>query len=199
MDSSAYEKALRSQLSSLDRSACVAFAASCAERLFGAVTAWQDQGNAQRVRKALNVAWQFASGRASQHDLASLIKELEQSLTSEDAEGFSESDARVQDSIAGAIHTLRQIDASDVEHAVWAARQVLDALDRQAQARLGPGLYDSTREQLLTRDPSLVDEQSRQLRDMKALVNRHLSAEIADTLRTRATEEGASLLSRQGP
>lgn len=198
MDSSAHEQALDSQLSSVDRSARVAFAACCTERLLAAVGSWQDQEDDQRVREALDAAWQFATDHAAQHDSASLIIELEQLLISDDNEGFSESDAREQDVITGAIHTLRQIHASDAKHAVWAARQVTDSLDRQAQTRLGPGLHDSTREQFLMRDPALVEEKVRQLRDMEVLVSRRMSSETADTLRTRARGEGATLFRRPG-
>lgn len=197
MKRSEHERAVLESLSSLPGSARVAFAAACAERLFAAAASSNPESIPPTVRYSLDVAWSNARGNSSSEDLAAQTSQLEELLGSEDSETFSESAAREQDAVAAVVHTLRQIARADPQHAGWAARQVCDALDRQAQIRLGPGLFDGGREDLIESVSEIVAERARQLRDLRSLQEKGLAPEALDALRVRASEEGVRLFRPQ--
>lgn len=196
MHFSNHEESVRSRLITLGGNARVAFAATCAERLFAAVGLWRNQTHAGKVRLALDTAWSRAADLPSKVEVARLVSELERMLGNEDREGYSEKEAREQDAIVSAVHALQQLGESEVDHAIWAARQVTDALDRQLQLLLGAGPFDTTREQRIARDRGLLDEKARQLRDLESIANDDTSGLLFDSLRSRAVAEGSSLLTQ---
>ena len=144
------EEAIKIRLRTVAPEALVAFAASCAERLFllyREVAKQTGSGDEPALRAALDVAW--SGGRPGERASAVVDaeREIAESLVpDEDGEDWTELSPLAQNAAAAVAYALRAWRSADAQDGVWAARQVYEAGDFLDQVGSPPHQYaDSDR------------------------------------------------------
>lgn len=160
------------------------FAASCATRLFPAV---QPQGESGALgRDALDRLWRHLSGQElSVEALNALAARVEAAVPHEDeVEVWTASVGLEGNALAAIAYALLCAATGDPQHAVWAARQPVEALDLHAEqvagvADAGPASASY---------PGLERELARQDRTIAELaVVERLTGEVVEGIRQDAT------------
>jgi hypothetical protein len=187
-----YDEAdLKARLSKLSTHKRAVFAATCAERL---VNSFNGDSNALRreLHSALNELWTYVIEGRANRDLVAMGNSLERLVDNDDRFVDPQpASSSVENAIAAVVYALR----SCFDHpavAVWAARQVIDAIDFRASATLEGTAYDAEVERTIANDPRLQAEIRRQqtvlqrLEDLKDEVSRDDVRAIRDGVRWTA-------------
>jgi hypothetical protein len=125
------ETELLQKLSSLEGSGCGVFAASCAERLVHLVLGHPHRDasrDPEALRLALDVLWDALATRESRFGLAELVEGLDDLVIEDDAVD-NQAPPYLQNAVAACIYALQTQLEGDCRSAIWAAREVTDALD----------------------------------------------------------------------
>ena len=144
------EAAIETRLRSVAPEALVAFAASCAERLFllyREVAKQTGSGDEPALRAALDLAW--SGGRPGERASAVVDAERENAeslVPHDDADDWTDLSPLAQNAAAAVAYALRAWRSADAQDGVWAARQVHESADFLDQAGSPPHEYaDSER------------------------------------------------------
>ena len=166
----------------------VAFAASCAERLFPAYEAFSSRaGRGDRVLGAiLEQVWQHLLGdEMSTEQIRLALSRCMALIPGEDDEPWLNEQAYADDAASAIAYTLRALENGEPQDAAWAARRAYEAADHHVIYRLG-----IEGEAQVLAHPIVQAEFSRQRRDLEELLRaRQDSAELFIRLRDRARTE----------
>jgi hypothetical protein len=167
----------------------VAFAASCAERLFPAYEDfWRRAGRGDRatLAEALEAVWQHLLGdEMSTEQIRAELGRCMALIPGEDDEPWVEEQAYADDAASAMAYTLRALDTGEPQEAAWAARRAYEAADHHVMHRLG---VDGETQVLA--HPIVQAEFSRQRRDLDEILGaRRESAGLFVRLRDRAKAE----------
>lgn len=127
------ERKIRERLERLPNTRQVAFAAACAEWLYGCYEEFASatgQGVPLALRAVIDTAWTLSKSEALPRDGVERMQALAESLVPNDhGEDWSELSPLAQNSAASAAYALRTWLLQDCQEAVWAARQLYEAGD----------------------------------------------------------------------
>lgn len=185
------EIALVGDLARLSSNSRVAFAASCAERMFPAYEKFCDQagrGDRAALSEILESVWRHLFGdKMSTEQMSAQLKRCMELIPGEDDEPRVDAQACADDAASGAAYALRALQTGEPQEAAWAARRAYNAADYHVMHRLGIE-GDS---QLLAH-PIVQAELLRQRRDLDDLLGvGHETADLFVRLRDRARAEGS--------
>lgn len=124
------------ELAALSEADRAIFAALCAERLMPIYRRFHEeahQGSPEELQSALDTVWLFILGSASASDLSRSQRTAEALVPDEDDESWMEASAYGQSGAAAVAYAARTAAAGDLQDAVWAARQLVEAGDYAAQ------------------------------------------------------------------
>ena len=194
MNLKTYESDLRRRLSELSAVSRVAFAVACAERLRTAYSRSLSTEVERLTRRALDLAWECAaSGGVVSAKTPEILWSLEERLCPDDEIAAGEASFRAQALLIAVLYALRQVNCGDGDDAYWVARQLTDAIDRQAQSQLDVGLLTTEGERTLETNPSIAGEIRRQLLDLEEASRVEANAASLSSIRHRARLADASL------
>lgn len=132
------EEVIKQGLTSLGTEELVAFAASCAERLFALYeyfVARTSIGNVRALRSALDLAWCGGKPGARPGPEVDAGRQVAESLVPYDDDvDWTELSPLAQNAAAAVAYALRAWISGDAQDGVWAARQVYEAADFLVQA-----------------------------------------------------------------
>jgi len=185
----------------------VAFAASCAERLFPAYVRFSEQtgrGNPRILRSALDRLWTALVDQAiSASDLATEIDSCMAQIPREDEGDWSPTRAYAEDAAAAIAYGLRVLNKGDSQEAAWAARRVYEALDHFVINTSGVDGDGPDVEEQVLQHPLVQAELKRQRRDLEALVVAHSQSRdtraTIDSLRKMAMSEASTFFGSAAP
>jgi uncharacterized protein YjaG (DUF416 family) len=180
------EAALVHDLAQVGIRSRVAFAASCAERLFPAYVAFCERaGRGDRITlgEILERVWQHLRG--DEMSIEQLHAELSRCMAlipGEDDEPWVDEQPYAEDAASAIAYTLRALDSGEPQEAAWAARCAYEAADHHVMHRLGV-----EGEPQILAHPVIQAEFSRQRGDLDELLGAgQESAELFIRLRERA-------------
>lgn len=184
--------ALADQISHLPRRGKVAFAASCAQRLFPQYLRYLEVAEGpvtEAYAQALETAWQIAaSDLVDAASVKALVDRCMAALpTEDDAEATGVPYA--EDAAAAVLYALRTALTDKAQEAVWAANRVYDALDHHVINALGIDINLAGSEEKVLGHGLIQAELARQFHDLQALQ----AGVDAPVLRRRAQAESAGL------
>ncbi|MBX9572605.1 MAG: YjaG family protein [Candidatus Obscuribacterales bacterium] len=177
----------------------VAFASSCATRLFPTYECIQEldgTGDTVGLRAALNFSWNSVLANSySEIDCKNQLQVVGKLV---DASYTSENTFRLyaQDTTAIVAYSLRALDSGGVQEPVWAAQRIYEAVGRfivtsQKLSLKGPkGLKGQELASLINNHPLMQLEFSRQFRDIEELSKGH-TAEAIEIMMNRSEAEPA--------
>lgn len=186
-----FEKSVpRDMLDQLCARSRAAFAASCAERILPAYSAYSaavEGLDTNAFRSALDLVWEWAkSDTASMSgQILRMIARCSDLLPGDDATGGEYAD----DAAAAVVYCL-QTTQGDAEAALWAARRVYEAVDHYVINHAGLGLDED--EDSVLRHPLIQAELHRQRTDLTDL----LSAQDRLTTIAKLKKRSAAAASR---
>jgi uncharacterized protein YjaG (DUF416 family) len=192
----AYDQAaLKARLEHLNEDQRVAFAAACASRILPAYDDYHKsgQGEPETLRRVLESVWSWIQGtRKERASYVADVEALTTLLPGED-EGNAEPGRWAVDALSSAIYTVEALIYSDPQRAVWAAEQVVDAVEDFVRSAWFSkhGEVPSAQEEVS--DPlmqTLLGQYERDLSDLEKLRPGQLVAE-ALRFRRRAEAERA--------
>ncbi len=127
------EAVIRSRVEGLPGIRRVAFASACAEWLvecYQEFAARSSQGDPERLRSALNMAWALADGDSLGQDMVDNERVAAELLVPNDQDDdWSDWSPIAQNAAAAVAYALRTALLDDPQQAVWGARQLYEAGD----------------------------------------------------------------------
>lgn len=166
----------------------VAFAASCAERLF---PAYEDfckragRGDRATLAAILLRVWQHLLGdEMSTEQIRAELSRCMSLIPGEDDEPWLDEQAYADDAASAIAYTLRALDGGEPQEAAWAARRAYEAADHYVMHRLGV-----EGESQVLAHPIVQSEFSRQRRDLEEILGTRPDAGLFVRLRDRARAE----------
>jgi hypothetical protein len=190
----AHERVLRQTLGAANAATRVGFAAACAERLFASIEADAPPDIRRALLRSLATVWACAKRRplpaAAELDAS---RNLRAFVHADDSLDGSETGLALQDAIAASVYALKQVASDEPTDAVWAARQLTDAVDRRLQANLEAGLSGDAREQFLQNHPALQAEVERQQEYLMMIIAANGDAAALEDVRRKSREDGRKL------
>jgi uncharacterized protein YjaG (DUF416 family) len=184
------EAALVRELARLSINLRVAFAASCAERLFPAYEDFCNlagRGDRAALADALQQVWQHLLGDEMSVDQVrvALIR-CEALIPGEAEEPWLDEQPYADDAASAIAYTLRAVKSGEPQESAWAARLAYEAADHHVIHRL-----DIESESQVLAHPIVQSELSRQRRDLEELLeareeSRGLFVRFRDRARTEA-------------
>lgn len=181
---------------SIDNWGAAAVVAACAERLMPEfVKHCRGDGRSAVLLEALDYVWQCVRARHVDKDAAQRhLEACERQLPNEEqaaASGFP----YAEDAVAVVMYCLRFLVSGDRQDAVWAARRLYEVTDNLVIRSHDIDTNTDEGELLVLGHRIVQEELGRQLRDLNDVKNASGQfTTVADTLRTRAIGEAATLL-----
>lgn len=177
------EGAIKARLDDMSSVQRVLFACACAERLFPLYELFVSktgQGDADQLRRALDMAWSVQGSVPPGGDLDRLRASVEELVPHDDEAGWFAWSPFAQNAAASVAYALRAWLSSDSQNGVWAARQLYEAADYLLQ------LSDAA--------DGYVDEGAAVLLAVQAISSALVSAGTAGVvdLKSAATSDGKS-------
>jgi uncharacterized protein YjaG (DUF416 family) len=191
------ERAIIEALDALSPARRVAFAATVAERMLPAFSAYsgatrQDSGVLTSIMDRL---WRDLDGDAlTAADVRDALARCMERLPDEDALGWTPARTYADDACAALAYALRARLSGSSQEAAWAARRAYESVDHFAQAEHGIDPADPAAEARLLATSVVQDELRRQRRDLAELTGSETDAELFRRLRARARSESARFL-----
>ena len=186
------EAALVRELDRVGDKSRVAFAASCAERLFPAYEDFcrrADRGDRATLTWILARVWKHLLGdqMSSEHVRETLGRCIEL-IPGDDEEPWVDGQAYADDAASAIAYTLRALDSGESQEAAWAARRAYEAADHHVVHRLG-----IEGELQILAHPIVQTEFCRQRRDLEELLGApEGSTALFVRLRDRAKAEAST-------
>jgi uncharacterized protein YjaG (DUF416 family) len=151
----------------------VAFAASCAERVFSAYDSYSNRtgrGKPAALRSILNRLWNDLVGdRMTEGEVHATIKACEELHPREEDRPWMPEKDYAEDAVAAAAYALRCRENGSAQEAAWAARRAYEAVDSYVMGRDNPDLETVEGETQVLTDPLVQAELARQRRDLDEL------------------------------
>lgn len=173
----------------------LAFAATCAERLFPFYRCYtaQEDWDADPYSSALNYVWRCLETMENNEDMVrQLVVECEKLLPNED-DAWQEGCPYAEDATATVIYCLRFFLSGDQQEVIWVARRAYEVADNFIVNNTDINTGNQEGELDILHHPIIQNELARQIRDLQEL--RHTSADVpafqalCRILRQRANEE----------
>ncbi len=190
------EASLKARLGRLNEEERVAFAAACASRMLPVYEDYHEEtglGDPEMIRRVLESAWSWVQGiRKERLSYGADVEALTALLPGED-EGSVPPGKWAADALSSTIYTVEALVHSDPQRAVWAAEQVVDAVEDYVRSTWFSkhGEVPSAQEEVS--DPlmqTLLRQYDRDLSDLERLRPGQLAAAVA-RFRRRAEAERA--------
>ena len=163
------EAVLVRDLGLLGVDARVAFAVSCAERLFPAYAEFSNQtgrGSPETLATLLERVWQHLLGERMLSEDISASLHLCMTLIPDESDGpWVDAQPYADDAATATAYALRALETGKAQEAAWAARRAYEAAGHHVAHRLG-----IKSEAMIRAHPVVVRETSRQRRDLDLLL-----------------------------
>jgi hypothetical protein len=190
------EKLLRLELDQLSCQACIAFVASCAQRLahtYHRLAASDAHRDAAKFDSAMDYVWACVLTGSNEHTTADVLEDVMSLLVDEDSSGWTPATGYAEDAVSSLAYSLRYMLYHDAQEAIWAARLVYEAVDGYVIERDDIELNSQDAELRILQNPVVQAELERQARDLNELkaVGNRLSADFLIAMRQRSVKEQA--------
>ncbi len=187
---------LKARLEHLNEDARAAFAAACVSRLLPEYEDYHKetgQGDPRTLRRVLESVWSWVRGsRRERSSYSTDVEALTALLPGEEQGGVAPGKWAV-DALSSAIYTVEALIHSDAQRAVWAAEQLVDAVEDFVRSSWFSKHGEVPSAQDEVSDPvmqTLLGQMDRDLSDLEGLRPSQVATE-ATRLRRRAEAERA--------